>query len=88
MNALTRHPYLFAPLDLGFTRLKKPRSYGVDAYRSGGCCQADANQSPQFAVQRVLGDEKVPPLAKGGIAFLFESNSGFDVPFEVEVTVH
>jgi len=51
------------------------------------CCQADANQSPLFANDEVLGDEKVAPLAKGGVAFLFEANSRVDVPFEVEVIV-
>jgi hypothetical protein len=50
--------------------------------------QANANQSPQFAVQRVLGDEKVPPLTKSGVSFLLESNSGIDVPFKIEVIVH
>ena len=52
------------------------------------CCQSNANQSPLFANEQVLGDEKVAPLAKSGVAFLFESNSGVDVPFEVEVIVH
>ena len=52
------------------------------------CCQANANQSLLFATQQVLGDEKVAPLAKGSVAFLFESDSGVDVPFEVEVIVH
>ena len=36
----------------------------------------------------MLDDKKVAPLAKGGVAFLFESNSGVDVPFEVKVIVH
>jgi hypothetical protein len=52
------------------------------------CCQANANQSPIFANEQVLGDEKVAPFAKSGVAFLFEPNSGVDVPFEVEVIVH
>jgi hypothetical protein len=50
--------------------------------------QANANPSPLFADEQVLGDEKVAPLAKGGVAFLFESNSGVDMPFEVEVIVY
>ena len=53
-----------------------------------GWCQANANQSPLLADEHVLGDEKVAPLAKGGVAFLFESNSGVDVPFEIKVIVH
>ena len=36
----------------------------------------------------MLGDVKVAPFAKGGVAFLFESNSGVDMLFEVEVIVH
>ena len=51
-------------------------------------CQTNANPSPIFADGQVLGDEKVAPLAKGGVAFLFGSNPGADVPFEVEVIVH
>ena len=47
-----------------------------------------ANQSPLFANELVLGDEKVAPFAKSGVTFLFKSNSGVDVPFEVEVIVH
>jgi hypothetical protein len=52
------------------------------------CCQANANQSPSFADQQVLCDEKVAPFAKSGVAFLFEPYSGVDVPIEVEVIVH
>ena len=52
------------------------------------CCQSNANPSPFFANEQVLGDEKVAPLAKGGVAFLFEANSWVDVPFEVKVIVH
>jgi hypothetical protein len=52
------------------------------------CCQSNANQSPLFANEQVLGDEKIAPLAKGGVAFLFEADSRVDVPFEVEVIVH
>jgi hypothetical protein len=52
------------------------------------CCQANANQSPFFADEQVLCDEKVAPLAKRGVSFLFEPSSGVDVPFEVEVIVH
>jgi len=62
----------------------------------GGChvrtapwwCQSNANPSPLFANEQVLGDEKVAPFAKRGVAFLFEPYSGLDVPFEVEVIVH
>ena len=50
--------------------------------------QSNENSSPLFADGQVLGDEKVAPLAKGGVAFLFGSNPGADVPFEVEVIVH
>jgi hypothetical protein len=35
-----------------------------------------------------LRDEKVAPLAKGGVAFLFEANSVINMCFEVEVIVH
>ena len=52
------------------------------------CCQSIANPSPIFADEQVLGDEKVAPLAKRGVSFLFEPDSGVDVPFEVEVLVH
>ncbi|KJS39559.1 MAG: hypothetical protein VR74_01645 [Hyphomonas sp. BRH_c22] len=52
------------------------------------CCQSNANQSPLFADEQVLGDENVAPLAKRGVSFLFELDSGVDVPFEVEVIVH
>ena len=52
------------------------------------CCQSNANPSPIFADEQVLGDEKVAPLAKRGVSFLFEPDSGVDVPFEVEVIVH
>lgn len=38
--------------------------------------------------EQVLGDEKVAPFAKSGVAFLFELNSGVDVPFEIKVIVH
>ena len=51
-------------------------------------CRSNATQSPLFADEQVLGDEKVAPHAKGGIAFLFEPYSGADVPFKVEVIVH
>ncbi len=30
------YPSLFAPLDLGFTTLKKPRVDGLNAHRAGG----------------------------------------------------
>jgi len=53
-----------------------------------GCCQSNANPSPLFADEQVLSHEKVAPLAKGGVAFLFKSNSGVNMPFEVEVIVH
>ncbi len=52
------------------------------------CCQSNANPSPLFADEQVLSHEKVAPLAKGGVAFLFKSNSGVNMPFEVEVIVH
>ena len=55
---------------------------------AGGFCQSNANPSPLFANEQVLGDEKVAPFAKRGVAFLFEPNSCVDVPFEVEVIVH
>jgi hypothetical protein len=51
-------------------------------------CQANANQSPIFADGKVLGDEKVAPFAKSSVAFLFKSNSGVYMPFEIEVIVH
>ena len=59
-------------------------------YRQTGWrwCQSNANQSPLFADEQVQGDEKVAPLAKSGVPFLFEPYSGVDVPFEVEVIVH
>ena len=41
-----------------------------------------------FADEQVLGDEKVAPLAKSGVAFLLEPDSCVDVPLEVEVIVH
>ena len=41
-----------------------------------------------MARQWVLSDEKVAPLGKRGVAFLFESNSGVDVPFEIEEMRH
>ena len=63
--------------DIGLARLELER-----------CCQSNANQSPLFANKQVLGDEKVAPLAKSGVSFLFEPCSGVDVPFEVEVIVH
>jgi hypothetical protein len=53
-----------------------------------GWCQTNSNQSPLFANEHVLGDEKVPPFAKRGVSFLFEPDSGVDVPFEVKVIVH
>ncbi len=31
------------------------------------CCQANANSSPLFAHEQVLGNEKVAPLAKRGV---------------------
>ena len=46
------------------------------------------NPSPFFADEQVSGDEKIAPLAKSGVAFLFEPYSGVDAPFEVEVIVH
>ena len=52
------------------------------------CCQSNANQSPLLANEQVLGDEKVAPFAKSGVSFLFEPNSGVNVPFEFEVIVH
>jgi len=52
------------------------------------CGQSRANQSSFFAGRQVLGDEKVAPLAKRGVTFLFEPDSGADVPFEVEVIVY
>jgi hypothetical protein len=54
----------------------------------GRWCKANANPSPIFADEQVLGDEKVAPLAKRGVSFLFEPYSGVDVPFEVEEIVH
>lgn len=63
----------------------KPATFKSRAFR---CCQSNVNPSPIFADQQVLGDEKVAPLAKGGVSFLFEPDSGVDVPFEVEVIVH
>jgi hypothetical protein len=41
-----------------------------------------------FASEQVLGDEKVAPLAKSDVSFLFEPDSGVDAPFEVEVIAH
>jgi hypothetical protein len=36
----------------------------IGGARSQCCCQSNANQSPFFAGQQVLGDKKVAPLAK------------------------
>ena len=52
------------------------------------CCQSNANRSPFFADKQVLSDEKIAPLAKGGVAFLFEADSRVDVPFQIEVIVY
>ena len=41
-----------------------------------------------FRDAQVLGDEKVAPLAKRGVSFLFEPDSGVYVPFQIEVVVH
>ena len=51
-------------------------------------CQANANRSPLFPNEQVLGDKKVAPFAKSGVAFLFKLNSGVYMPFEIEVVVH
>jgi len=40
------------------------------------------------ATQQVLGDEKVAPFAKSGVAFLFELNCDVDVPFKVQLIVY
>ena len=69
----------------GIVSLDEPG--GMTEY-SNRCCQSNANQSPQFADEQVLGDEKVAPFANRGVSFLFEPDSGVDVPFEVEVIVH
>ena len=45
--------------------------------------QANANQSLLFADEQVLGGEKVSPLAKIGISFLFEPQSGVDIPVKM-----
>jgi hypothetical protein len=50
-------------------------------------CQANANQSLLFADEQVLGDEKVAPLAKSGVAFLFGLGSRVYVPFEESLTL-
>ena len=48
------------------------------------CCQTNSKQSPFFADQQLLGDEKLPPFAKRGVSFLFEPDFGVNVPFEIE----
>lgn len=53
-----------------------------------GCCQSNANPSPEIAGLQEPGNDKVAPLAQGGVTFQFESGSSVYVPFEVEVIVH
>lgn len=55
---------------------------------SDGWCQTNSKQSLFFADQQVQSDEKVAPLAKRGVSFLFEPDSSVDVPFEIKVIVH
>ena len=33
-----------------------------------GCCQCNANQSPKFASQQVLGSDQLAPFEKGGVS--------------------
>ena len=56
--------------------------------RGSRCCQSNANQSPFFAGQQVLGDKKVAPLAKRDVSHCFEPGSPFDVSLMIEVIVH
>ena len=55
---------------------------------SAGCCQSNANQSPLFAGQQVLGSDKVASLEKGGVSELFKSGSGLDIALMIEMIVH
>lgn len=53
-----------------------------------GFCQANANQSPLFATEQVLGDTKIALFAKGGVTRRFEPGSPFDISLMVEMIVH
>ena len=50
--------------------------------------QPNANRSPLYANEQVLGDEQVVAFAKGSVSILFKPNSGVYMPSEVEVIVH
>jgi hypothetical protein len=52
------------------------------------CCQTNANQSPLFANEQVLGDEKVAPLAKRGFSHRLEPGLSIDLSLMVEVVAH
>jgi hypothetical protein len=41
-----------------------------------------------FADEQASGRNQLAPFEKSGVSFLFEPDSGVDVPFEVEVIVH
>lgn len=52
----------------------------IDRVSSQGCCQANANQSPLFAREQVLGNEKIAPFAKCGVPVSFEGCSRVEMP--------
>jgi len=56
--------------------------------KAEGWCQSNANQSPVFANEQVLGDEKVAPLAKRGVTHCFEPSPSIDISLMIEVIVY
>ncbi len=62
---MSRYPSLFAPLELGFTTLKKPRVDGLNAHRAGRAAGRRAAAGGLYAERARHG---VALIVTGGIA--------------------